>query len=453
MTEGSGWITDSAPYPPARKAWVALIMLLLAYTCSFIDRQILSLVVQPIKADLAISDTQLSLLQGMSFAFFYSMLGIPFGLVADKWNRRNLIIGGLVAWSVATACCGLAGNFWQLFLGRMAVGVGEACLAPAAYSLISDSFRPQDRGRALTTYSSGVYYGAGLAFVAGGGVVAWSGEASAWFAAIGFARLPWQTVFIIVSLTGLVLAPFLLLVQEPARRERAGGNASLAVGAAFLAKRGRFYLALITALSCIGIVNFSFFSWTPAIFQRRFGWLPQEIGPVFGLMLAILGPIGTAVGGVIVDKVRSIPSDRVAVWVSVASSGLALPCALLAGFSPSPALALIGLAGIVFLISMPVSMGPYIVQTTTPNEFRGVAISIYLLILNVIGLGLGPLFTALISDKILKNEQMLGQSVAILSALMLPTAVCFFLLAGRVLARRDRGMVKDAFGRVPLVAQ
>ena len=206
---------DSEPYPPLRAAWIALALLLLAYTCSFIDRQILSLLVQPIRADLEISDTQLSLLQGISFAFFYSILGIPFGMVADRWHRRNLIIAGLLAWSVATAFCGLVDTFGGMFIGRMAVGVGEACLAPAAYSLISDSFRPEHRGRALTLYSSGSYVGAGLALVAGGGVIAFSGDASAVLAKLGFERAPWQTVFLVVSLFGIVLAPFLLFIREP----------------------------------------------------------------------------------------------------------------------------------------------------------------------------------------------------------------------------------------------
>jgi len=430
---------DPVPYPPLRAAWAALVLLLLAYTCSFIDRQILSLLVQPIRADLNISDTQLSLLQGISFAFFYSLLGIPFGLVADRWHRRNLIIGGLLAWSVATACCGLADTFAGMFVGRMAVGVGEACLAPAAYSLISDSFPPEQRGRALTLYSSGSYVGAGLALIAGGGVIAFSGDAAAALASIGFSRAPWQTVFIVVSLFGIVLAPVLLLIREPYRRGRLAERPTLAQGLRVFRARGTYYVTLVLALSFIGVVNYSFLSWTPTIFERRYGWQPQEIGPLFGIILIVLGPSGTALGGFIVDKIRSVPSDRMAAMLCVIGTVLAIPFALLASLSASPFLALLGLCGIVLLIAVPVAMGPFIVQTTTPNEFRGVAISIYLLIVNIIGLGAGPLSVALISDKILHNDQLIGQSMAILSVVGLPIAAALFFAAWRSVARGDGG--------------
>jgi MFS family permease len=426
---------DPVPFPPLRAAWAALVLLLLAYTCSFIDRQILSLLVQPIRADLNISDTQLSLLQGISFAFFYSLLGIPFGVVADRWHRRNLIIGGLIAWSLATAWCGLANSFAGMFLARMAVGVGEACLAPAAYSLISDSFGPEQRGRALSIYSSGSYVGAGLALIAGGGVIAVSGDAAAILQSIGIVRSPWQTVFIVVSLFGIVLAPFLLLIREPYRRGRLAERPTVAQGLRVFSVRARYYISLVLALSFIAIVNYSFFAWTPTMFERRYGWQPQEIGPLFGIILAVLGPAGTAIGGFIVDKVRSAPSDRMAALLCVVSTSLALPFALLATLSATPTPAVIGLCGIVLLIAIPVAMGPFIVQTTTPNEFRGVAISAYMLIVNIIGLGAGPLSVALISDHFLRDDRMIGQSIAILSVVGLPIAAALFVTAWRAVAR------------------
>ncbi len=316
---------DSELYPPLRAAWMALALLLLAYTCSFIDRQILSLLVHPIRTDLAISDTQLSLLQGISFAFFYSILGIPFGMVADRWHRRNLIIAGLLAWSVATAFCGLADTFGGMFIGRMAVGVGEACLAPAAYSLISDSFRPEHRGRALTLYSSGSYVGAGLALVAGGGVIAFSDDAASALAQLGFARAPWQTVFLVVSLFGIILAPFLLLIREPLRRGRVAARPTIAEGLRVFRTRATYYVTLVLALSFIGVVNYSFLAWTPTIFERRYGWQPQEIGPLFGIILMVLGPGGTALGGYIVDKVKTVPSDRMAALLCVIGTLTAIP--------------------------------------------------------------------------------------------------------------------------------
>jgi len=204
------------------------------------------------------------------------------------------------------------------------------------------------------------------------------------------------------------------------------------------AARARLYAGLLAALSFIGIVNYSVLAWTPSMFERRYGWAPQEIGPLFGVILAVLGPVGTAFGGYLIDKRRAMPSDRMAMRLCIGATALAVPFTLLATLSPAPLPAVLGLCGIVFLLAVPVSMGPFVVQTTTPNEFRGVAISVYLLIVNIIGLGLGPLLVALISDRVLQNDRMIGQSVALLAAVGLPIAAAFFFVAQRGDNRTDR---------------
>lgn len=427
-------------FPPSRAAWLALWLLLAAYTCSFIDRQILSLLVEPIKRDFGLTDPQIGLLQGLSFGLFYSLLGIPFGMLADRRNRRNLIVLAIVGWSVATALCGLAESYGQLFLARMAVGVGEACLAPAAYSLISDSFPPHKRGRAISVYASGAYCGIGLAFAAGAAAVAYAAEARELFLQIGFERSDWQSAFLMVSLLGLVIAPLLLFIREPVRQERREtGGAGFIACLTFLRARLRFYLPFVAALCCIGIVNFSFFSWTAVIFQRSFGWAAEEIGVTFGIILALLGPAGGILGGLWVDRSSARRSDQTAVRLTMRAVLMASPFALLVGFSGSEALAILGLVGIVALLSIPSAMGPFIVQTTTPNQFRGTAIALYFLIVNLVGLGVGPYLAAMISEWFFEGPESIGKAVALLGGVVLPTSAALFYLSLRVLRENRQG--------------
>ncbi len=211
-------------FPKPATAWTLTILLTLSYIVSFIDRQLLGLLVSPIKADLGISDLKMGLLLGLAFSLFYVTLGVPIGWLADRVNRRNLVIAGITLWCIMTAACGLSKSYGQLFLARVGVGVGEATLSPCALSLISDSFPPERRARAIGVYSIGVSVGGGLAYLLGGALVQAVADAPPidW-PVLGEIR-PWQSAFIIIGLAGLVVALLLTMVPEPARHERAGGT-------------------------------------------------------------------------------------------------------------------------------------------------------------------------------------------------------------------------------------
>ncbi|MGH9752958.1 MAG: MFS transporter, partial [Blastocatellia bacterium] len=214
--------TAEEAYPPIGYAWYVVSILTVIYIFSFIDRVILSLLVQPIRRDLGISDTRMSLLMGFSFAVFYSFFGIPLGRLADSRSRRTLIAIGCAVWSLMTAWCGLARNYLQLLLLRMGVGVGEATLSPAAYSLITDYFPKQRLATAMSVYSTAIHLGSGLAYILGGlvvGFIASQGESINTGLPIVGAIRPWQIVFFIVGLPGLVLALLMYTVKEPVRRD------------------------------------------------------------------------------------------------------------------------------------------------------------------------------------------------------------------------------------------
>ncbi|MFY9571890.1 MAG: MFS transporter, partial [Blastocatellia bacterium] len=209
---------EDEPYPAIGYAWYVVGVLTLVYIFSFIDRQILSLLVRPIRRDLGISDFQMSLLMGFSFALFYTFFGLPLGRLADSRSRRTIIAAGFTVWSIMTAACGLARNFAHMLLLRMGVGVGEAALSPAAYSMITDYFPPRRRATAISVYSMGIYIGSGLAFIVGGLVAGAASAQETWDLPLVGATRPWQVVFFIVGLPGVLLALLMYTVREPVRR-------------------------------------------------------------------------------------------------------------------------------------------------------------------------------------------------------------------------------------------
>ena len=428
-------------YPELRYACFVLLLLLLVYTYSFVDRQIISLLVEPIKAQFKISDTQLSVLQGTSFALFYSVLGIPIGMLADRLNRRNLVIAGLLLWSVATVMCGMANSFGALFAGRVAVGVGEACLAPAAYSLISDYFRPEYRGRALTVYTSAIYLGAGLAFIIGGYVIRYAQTSTDSMLGFGGRHAPWQIVFIAVGIAGVALAPVLLLVKEPARHERAAPtrntNISLREALSFLKSRSAFFTPLMGALACIPIVNYAFFAWTPAMLQRQHHWPVQSTGYAFGSLLLLLGPLGMIAAGYLMDKLGGRNAARFATHVAAFGAAAAIPSALTAGLSSNDVVCLAGLGGFIFFMALPTTIAPFIIQLIVPNELRGTSISLYVLIANLAGYGIGPSAAAIISDRLPAANHRIGFAMALMAAVLLPVAVSLLMRSARKLPTRS----------------
>ncbi|MEZ5565259.1 MAG: MFS transporter [Gammaproteobacteria bacterium] len=305
--------SQAANYPSPRYAWYVVCVLTTAYLLSFLDRQILALLVEPIRRDLDISDTQVSLLGNLAFGIFYTVLGLPIGRAADRFSRRGIITAGITIWCLMTAACGLARNFLHLFLARVGVGVGEASLNPAALSMISDYFPRERRGRALTFYNMGISLGAGIALIFGGQVIAWVGAAPP-VVLPGFGMLQaWQTVFMLVSLPGLFVVLLMLTVREPRRRGqlqvqkpdgRPDNQLSFGETLAFLRQRWRAYLTHFIGMSVVTILGYNYFFWVPSMFVRTWQWTISDIGMGFGLMTITGGPLGVVLGGWIADRLR-----------------------------------------------------------------------------------------------------------------------------------------------------
>lgn len=414
-------------------AWYVVGILTLAYTLSFIDRQILNLLVDPIRQDLQISDTQISLLQGLAFAIFYSVLGVPIARLADHKNRRNIIAVGIFLWCLMTAVCGLARNFIQLFIARIGVGIGEAALSPPAYSIIADYFPPERLARATGTYSMGVYSGAGIAMLVGGAAVEAIGQLDISGLPFLSGLRPWQLIFIIVGLPGLLVAALMFTVREPKRQHLAtdtGTNSAIPVREVlnFLKQEGRTFASIFIGFSFLGIVMIGFLSWTPTFFIRLHQWSAGDVGFNYGLILLVFGTSGAVAGGWIADLMHSRGVKNAPIKTSILVSAIALPFAIAMPLVSNDTLSLIMLAPTTFLLSSPVGLSAAAIQTITPSAMRAQVTALYLLVVALMGTGFGPMAVALCTDFIFADDQAVGYSLALTSLVLIPLGViCLYL--------------------------
>ncbi|MEO8224294.1 MAG: MFS transporter [Gammaproteobacteria bacterium] len=413
-------------YPNPRYGWYVVGILTFAYLLSFLDRQILALLVQPIRRDLNISDFQVSLLGNLAFGIFYTLLGLPLGRAADRFSRRGIIAAGVATWCLMTASCGLARNFVQLFLARVGVGVGEAALNPAALSMISDYFPRRTRGRALTFYNMGISLGVGVALIFGGQVIAWvAGAPPVELPGIGVLR-SWQTVFILVGMPGILVALLMFTVREPVRRDRlqvrqADGTLteelSVAATVAYLWQRRRTYLTHFIGMTVVTILGYSYFFWTPTLFLRTWGWTIPEISLAYGLVTIIGGPLGILLGGWIADYLfRRGYKDALMRTCLGGALTLLVPGSVLTPLMPGPELAVAMLVPVSIGGAMVTATGAAALQMITPNQMRAQTTAVYYFVINIFGL-LGPTAVASVTDFGFGDDNSLRWSLAIVSAL------------------------------------
>ena len=405
--------------PGLRYAWYAVFVLMVCYTLSFIDRQVLSLLVGPIKRDLAVSDTRVGLLQGVAFALFYTVLGLPLGRLADTRNRRNLVAAGVLFWSLATACSAVARSFWLLFAARMGVGVGEATLSPGAFSMLADYF-PKDRlGRALSVYSMGIFLGSGLALIVGGSVVDFTARMPAVTVPVFGLVASWRFTFLIVGIPGALVALWLLTVKEPARKNllmaKDGRSSHLSAAEVMEQIRVRWQSVLGLSLAMIfqSMCTFAFMAWTPAFFQRVHHWSAGETGRSLGWMVAVFTCFGMYAGGAAADRWFKRGMQEAHLRVGVISGAGAFVFFVPALLAANPVATLVLLAPALFFLGLPVGTAYAALQLILPNQVRGQISALFILIFSFGGMTLGPLVPALLNDYVFHSEQMVGTSVAI----------------------------------------
>jgi MFS family permease len=414
---------EAKGYPSPLYAWYVLALLTLAFVFSFIDRQILNLLVGPIQRDLGIGEKEMSLLMGASFAVFYTLMGIPLGRLADTGSRRWLVVWGIAFWSLMTALCGLTQRFWQLALARIGVGVGEASLSPAAYSLIADYFPPERRSTAMGVYGMGIYIGMGLAMVLGGLVIKFtSGQEDVYLPIVGQIR-SWKFVFFVVGLPGLLAALLLLTIREPVRHgiktkmTASGSHAIVApllreVWAYLSANRGTF-VYLYLGLAMAALYGYGSAAWIPTFFVRRHGWSAGDTGLVFGLLVGIFGTAGIVAGGKLADILRKRGMCDANLRVALLGVAAWLPFGAVFPLVTDGRWAAVLLVPALFFSSMPFGLAPAAIGQLLPNTMRGQASAIYLFVINLIGLGLGPTVVAVLTEDVFQNKNAVHLSLLI----------------------------------------
>jgi len=422
-----------APFTNTSYAWFVVAALSVTNMVSYVERLIPTLLFAPIKKDFGLSDTQVSLLAGFAFVLFYVVFGMLIGRLADRSNRKRIILIGIFFWSLATMTCGLARNFAQLFLARISVGVGESTLGPSATSMISDYFPREKLAGALSIYSGAQYVGAGLALVVGG------------FAIQLVANLPppvlpvfgelhaWQTTFLAVGLLGLVVLIPMLFVKEPPRRGLMDG-APVHKGVpfsqvwAFLKLNKGTFGAIYGAFSIHSILGFGTVAWMPSYFVRVHGWQAHDIGYVYGVMVGVLGTAGVILGARFAEWIAARGyADAYIRAPLIVAIVIAIPQALCT-LMPTSGLSLALLGFCTLLSSFPVAVAIAALQIVTPNQMRGQVLSFYLFTANILGLGLGPTFVALITDYVYKNEHSVGYSLSTAVALIVPVVIVILWL-------------------------
>ncbi|MCA8904441.1 MAG: MFS transporter [Hyphomonas sp.] len=408
-------------------AWYAVIVLMLAQTVSFIDRMIMGLLVGPIRKSFDISDTQYSLLAGLAFAIFYSIMGIPLARIADRSSRKRLVAIAITFWSLMTALCGMAKGFWSLFVARIGVGVGEAVLSPAAYSIITDYFEKKTLARALSVYTLGVTIGSGLAYVIGGLVVTIAMQAGTVVLPVVGKREGWQLTFFLVGAPGLLVTLLILLIREPMRRgliqtEQSGAAVSVMDAVRFIASRKRALFSHILGVSLFIMVVFSLNIWGPEYLMRTFGFARGDAGRSFGVLMMIAGTGGLMLGGALGDRwfAKGIP-DAYSRVILLSMAGM-WPFVIALGFVTTPQLGLLCMGVAVFFSAFQGGIAGGLIQLITPNQLRGQTVALYFLTANLIGMGLGPTVVASATDYVFKSDAALNKSIALCGGIVIPLA-------------------------------
>lgn len=401
------------PWPRPTYAWFVVGVLLLAYTCSFVDRQILTLLVEPIRADLRITDTQFSLLTGLAFSATYTVAGLPFAWLSDRRNRRFVIIAGITAWSLMTAGCGLARSFGGLFGMRMGVGIGEATLSPAAYSLIADYFPTRRRATAMSVYSIGVFIGAGAALIVGGQVIEIVTRGPELVLPFLGPLRPWQTAFLYVAAPGPVIAMLMLLVREPRRRQVAKEKSAAKV-LPYLFERWRAFAPLLLAFGLSNILPGAYSHWAPAFLMRSHGMSAAEAGMVLGTMFLVASTAGVVLSGWFAQQLQRMGRRDAPILAQAVAVALCIPVAVVTPLLQGDG-ALWSLGALCFIFGLMHALPIVSVQLIVPNQLRARAAAVYFLVSNLIAVGLGPLFVALVSDFVLKDAARIGVALSIVS--------------------------------------
>ncbi|MDJ0709183.1 MAG: MFS transporter [Woeseiaceae bacterium] len=397
-------------FPPSRAAWLLVALLMIAYVFSYTDRVILSILVEPIKEDLSLTDFQIGLLLGPAFAIFYATMGLPFGWLADRYRRTWIIGGGFLLWSLATVASGLARNFTQLFAARMSVGVGEATLSPCAMSLIADSFPRERRGKPIAVYSMGIVLGSSVAFLMGAFVLGWTRHAELPALPVVGALEPWQVVFLAIGAAGLLPALPFLVMREPRRMLGQSVDASLEGKGMtdvlrYVGRNWKVYASFMTLICLMTTVAYAGY-WNPAMFDRTFGWSGEKYSLINGIVTLPVGLPVYWIAGWLSDRYTARGNRAAPLTIVIVGTLIMLPLYTLTPLMPDGTTAFIVLTvgGIGIMAITAVSVTALL--NITPAAIRGQMVALYYMTMSLCGLFVGPTTVGFLSQQVYGEDRL-----------------------------------------------
>jgi MFS family permease len=419
----------AAAAPQVRPAHAVYLVgvLAAAYFLAFLDRQSLNLFVVPIERDLHLTDVEISLLLGFAFGALYALLGIPFGLLADRANRRRLVIAGVACWSVATLVSALAGSALQLFIGRIGVGIGEATLAPAAASMIADAFPPAARGRAFGVFALGTTFGAGTASLLGAGVIAAMASREIDAPVLGTLHA-WQITLLVVALAGIPIIAATAAVREPARLARASGPQAALV-LRYLGRHWPLYTLIYSTNVLASLMAYAFYPFLPAALERTWHLSEQAIGLHLGLMIIALSGIGIFLAGWLVDRFTRRGSRHALAIVGTVVFVLLAAIAAVMFRMPGAELTWVVIGLYIFFVHIYFPFSLLALSMVTPPSAMASVSAINFMLTGILGLSFGPVLVALVSRHFFTGAAATGYAIsAVCGSLALLGALAFALL-------------------------
>ncbi len=415
-------------------AWYVVGFLTVAATLSSVDRQVLAVLIGPIQRDLHLSNSQMGLLGGVAFSLLYSVGTVPAAWIADKRSRRMVITAGIAFWSAMTAACGVVSQFTSLFLTRMGVGLGEATLGPAAYSMMSDLLPKKKLPMAIGFFTAAPFFGVGVASIGGGQLAQYFESTPQLILPLLGAVKSWQAIFLLLGLPGVAMALIgLATLREPARKGMVTDGAEAMTSRqvmAFLSERRRFLSLHFTAYIAMSVQGWGLFFWVIEFLVRERGLPRAEAGLKYGLMAFGLGLAGSIVSGRLASRLVARGSADGTMRLVLFCILALMPLAIAMPLVPQAWQTLLLLLPITFLMGWPGALGMTALQFIVPNELKGRIIALYSLVVNAISLALGPLLGGLISDQVFGGKS-LGGSLSLMAAINYPLAVIALLLCLR----------------------
>jgi len=427
--------SDHTSFPRPTYAGYVVAVLTLAAISAYIDRLILSLLVTPIKRDFNLSDTEMSLLMGFSFALFYTVLGLPIGRLADAYSRRKIIIIGITLWSLMTTLSGFARNYWHLFCARVGVGVGEAALFPAAYSMIADYFPKQRLAMAMSVFGMGIFIGAGLAMFINGIIVGWTAQPTVLDLPFIGTIFPWQKTFFVIGLPGLLIAALMLTVKEPLRRGSlaapdAAGQKQYPLREVFAYMRANWltFLCHHLGFALFALHNYAANAWIPPFFMRTYGWEASKVGMVYGPIIVVFGTLGILLGGFVTDWLARRGHADAKLRTGLIAALCLTPAIIVYPLMPTGEAALLALLPVNIFASFAFGAATAAIQEVAPNQMRAQISALYLFVINLVGLGFGPTAVALTTDFVFGNDNAVRYSLIVVGTIALLLAALLFWL-------------------------